>query len=105
MRIKTHHAGIPVVVMTAWSSVELAVEAMQRGAVDFIQKPWDNARVLAVVEKHTNNRRQAQRNERRSPVTFSSGFFQTRWSSATVVSSSAAYAYRLKKSAATITIF
>jgi sigma-B regulation protein RsbU (phosphoserine phosphatase) len=49
--------------MTAWSSVELAVEAMQRGAVDFIQKPWDNSRVLAIVEKHTTNRRQAQRNE------------------------------------------
>ena len=49
--------------MTAWSSVDLAVEAMQRGAVDFIQKPWDNARVIAVVDKQTNHRRQAQRNE------------------------------------------
>ena len=63
MRIKTQYTGIPVVVMTAWSSVELAVEAMQRGAVDFVQKPWDNTRVLAVVEKHTTHRRQSQRNE------------------------------------------
>lgn len=63
MRIKTQHATVPVVVMTAWSSVELAVEAMQAGAVDFIQKPWDNTRVLAVVEKHTTNRRLSQRNE------------------------------------------
>ena len=40
---------LPVVVMTAWGSVELAVEAMRRGARDFIQKPWDNARLVAVV--------------------------------------------------------
>lgn len=39
----------PVVVMTAWGSIDLAVEAMRRGACDFIQKPWDNARALAVV--------------------------------------------------------
>jgi DNA-binding NtrC family response regulator len=36
----------PVLVMTAWSSVEGAVEAMQRGARDYVQKPWDNARLL-----------------------------------------------------------
>ena len=35
--------------MTAWGSVELAVEAMRRGARDFIQKPWDNARLIAIV--------------------------------------------------------
>jgi DNA-binding NtrC family response regulator len=40
---------LPVIVMTAWSSVDLAVEAMRRGARDFIQKPWDNARVIAIV--------------------------------------------------------
>jgi DNA-binding NtrC family response regulator len=40
---------LPVVVMTAWGSVELAVEAMRRGARDFVQKPWDNARLLAIV--------------------------------------------------------
>jgi DNA-binding NtrC family response regulator len=39
----------PVVVMTAWGSIDLAVEAMRRGARDFIQKPWDNARALEVV--------------------------------------------------------
>ena len=37
---------LPVVVMTAWGSVEIAVEAMRRGARDFVQKPWDNARLL-----------------------------------------------------------
>ncbi len=40
---------LPVVVMTAWGSVGLAVEAMRRGARDFIQKPWDNARLLAIL--------------------------------------------------------
>jgi len=41
---------IPVIVMTAWGSVELAVEAMRRGARDFIQKPWENARLIAIVK-------------------------------------------------------
>ena len=45
-RIQALDPPLPVVVMTAWGSVELAVEAMRRGARDFIQKPWDNARLL-----------------------------------------------------------
>ena len=40
---------LPVVVMTAWGSVEGAVEAMRRGARDYVQKPWDNARLLATL--------------------------------------------------------
>lgn len=48
-RIQSADPTLPVVVMTAWGSVDLAVEAMRRGARDFIQKPWDNARLLAVV--------------------------------------------------------
>ena len=40
---------LPVIVMTAWGSVELAVEAMRRGARDFVRKPWDNARLLAIL--------------------------------------------------------
>ena len=39
----------PVVVMTAWGSVDLAVEAMRRGARDFIQKPWENERISAII--------------------------------------------------------
>ena len=35
-------SALPVIVMTAWGNVELAVEAMRRGARDFIQKPWEN---------------------------------------------------------------
>lgn len=40
---------LPIIVMTAWASVETAVEAMQRGARDYVQKPWDNARLLATL--------------------------------------------------------
>ena len=40
--IKKLESALPIVVMTAWATVELAVEAMRRGAGDFIQKPWDN---------------------------------------------------------------
>ncbi len=42
-------ATLPAVVMTAWGSVDKAVEAMRRGARDFIEKPWDNARLLATL--------------------------------------------------------
>jgi DNA-binding NtrC family response regulator len=48
-RLQSMDRTLPVVVMTAWSSVEVAVEAMRRGARDFIEKPWDNARLLAIV--------------------------------------------------------
>jgi phosphoserine phosphatase RsbU/P len=44
----------PIIAMTGWSTVELAVQAMQRGACDFIPKPWDNGRFLEVVRKHVN---------------------------------------------------
>ena len=44
-----YNSRLPVIVMTAWASVDLAVEAMRRGACDFIQKPWDNARLLTVL--------------------------------------------------------
>jgi DNA-binding NtrC family response regulator len=42
-------ATLPVIVMTAWGSLELAVEAMRRGARDFIQKPWENERLISVI--------------------------------------------------------
>ncbi len=41
--------ALGVVVMTAWGSIELAVEAMRQGARDFVQKPWENSRLLAIV--------------------------------------------------------
>src|SRR2546427_6241083 len=48
-RLQSLDNTLPVVVMTAWGSVELAVEAMRRGARDFIQKPWENARLISIL--------------------------------------------------------
>jgi DNA-binding NtrC family response regulator len=48
-RIQQAEPSLPVVVTTAWGSVEVAVEAMRRGARDFVQKPWENARLLSVL--------------------------------------------------------
>ena len=48
-RIRQIDNALPIVVMTAWATVELAVEAMKRGARDFVTKPWDNQRLLAIV--------------------------------------------------------
>ena len=59
--IRQRDAQIPVIVMTAWANVDLAVEAMRRGANDFIQKPWENARLLTILrtqlELHAAQRR------------------------------------------------
>ena len=48
-KIRQVDNSLPIVVMTAWATVELAVEAMKRGARDFVTKPWDNQRLLAIV--------------------------------------------------------
>jgi phosphoserine phosphatase RsbU/P len=53
-QLRAQRREVPVIAMTGWSTIELAVEAMQRGACDFIPKPWDNRRFLSVVEKHLN---------------------------------------------------
>src|SRR5262249_12574846 len=52
-RIRSLDNTLPVVVMTAWGSVNIAVEAMRRGARDFIQKPWDNPRLLSILRTQT----------------------------------------------------
>src|SRR4051812_8185496 len=48
-RIQAIDSTLPVIAMTAWGSIELAVEAMRRGARDFVLKPWENARLLTIV--------------------------------------------------------
>ena len=48
-RVRVIDSTLPVIVMTAWGSIEGAVEAMRRGARDYVQKPWDNARLLATL--------------------------------------------------------
>jgi len=50
----------PIVVMTAWGNIELAVEAMRCGASDFIQKPWDNARLLETIDKQSRRREKSE---------------------------------------------
>src|SRR6201988_1274717 len=49
-RIQVIDSILPVIVMTAWGTVKLAVEAMRRGARDFVQKPWENERLLSIVK-------------------------------------------------------
>lgn len=63
-RIQSMDSTLPVVVMTAWGSVELAVEAMRRGARDFIQKPWDNARLLSVIRTQIELSRALRKGQR-----------------------------------------
>ena len=48
-KIQEIDSTLPIVVMTAWATIDVAVEAMKRGARDFVPKPWDNERLLAIV--------------------------------------------------------
>jgi DNA-binding NtrC family response regulator len=60
-RVKEIDSQLPVVVMTAWGNIELAVEAIRRGAGDFIQKPWENARLLSVLKTQMELHRSRKR--------------------------------------------
>jgi DNA-binding NtrC family response regulator len=62
-RIHTADQTLPIVVMTAWGSVNVAVEVMRRGARDFVQKPWDNERLLSIVRTQTELGRAIRRGE------------------------------------------
>jgi phosphoserine phosphatase RsbU/P len=53
-RLRAQCRDVPIIAMTGWSTIELAVEAMHRGACDFIPKPWDNRHLLSVIDKHLN---------------------------------------------------
>jgi len=67
-RIKATDSIVPIVVMTAWGSIELAVEAMHRGVGDFVVKPWNNSHLLDILrtqlELGASRRRQLQAEER-----------------------------------------
>jgi DNA-binding NtrC family response regulator len=63
-RIQSLDGRPVVVVMTAWGSVELAVEAMRRGAKDFVQKPWENQRLLSIIRTQVDLFRTQRRAER-----------------------------------------
>ena len=56
-RIQEFDSRLPVIVMTAWANIDLAVESIKRGARDFIQKPWENERLLSLVRVHAELRR------------------------------------------------
>ena len=60
-RVKEIDSQLPVVVMTAWGNIDLAVEAIRRGAGDFIQKPWENARLLSVLKTQMELHRSRKR--------------------------------------------
>jgi DNA-binding NtrC family response regulator len=62
-QLRSHDQTLPLVVMTAWGSVEVAVEAMRRGARDFVQKPWENARLLAIVRTQVELARALRRQQ------------------------------------------
>ncbi len=63
-QLRSHDSTLPIVVMTAWGSVEVAVEAMRRGARDFVQKPWENARLLAIVRTQVELARALRRQQK-----------------------------------------
>jgi FixJ family two-component response regulator len=65
-RIHALDPALPIVVMTAWGTVDLAVQAMRRGVCDFVQKPWDNRHLLQTLAKQVKHA-QARRS------------FKTRW--------------------------
>ena len=63
-RMNAIDATLPVIVMTAWGTVELAVEALHRGARDFVQKPWDNTRLLTILRTQIELARSLRREAR-----------------------------------------
>ncbi len=60
-RIRSFDAHTPIVLMTAWGTINLAVEGMRRGAQDFVEKPWDNERLLTVLRTQVALGRALQR--------------------------------------------
>jgi DNA-binding NtrC family response regulator len=63
-RLRAVDESLPVVVMTAWASVDVAVEAMRRGARDFVEKPWDNARLVRILRNQIDLHRALRRGQR-----------------------------------------
>jgi sigma-B regulation protein RsbU (phosphoserine phosphatase) len=63
-RIRALDSLLPVIVLTAWSSIDLAVDAMRRGASDFVQKPWDNHELLQKLQTQLSRAREQRRAKR-----------------------------------------
>jgi sigma-B regulation protein RsbU (phosphoserine phosphatase) len=62
-RVQAFDRLLPVIVMTGWGSVDIAVEAMRRGVRDFVQKPWDNAHLLATLRQEIEAGRARRRED------------------------------------------
>jgi len=60
-RVHALDPALPVVVMTGWATLDIAVEALRFGVRDFVQKPWDNDRVVATIRQHADARRASRR--------------------------------------------
>jgi phosphoserine phosphatase RsbU/P len=65
--LKASETAPPIVVMTGWATVGLAVEVMQRGVGDFVEKPWVNSRLLEILQKQIEMGRE-RRTARRSAI-------------------------------------
>jgi serine phosphatase RsbU (regulator of sigma subunit) len=65
-QIRSVNKLLPVVVLTGWGSLDLAVEAMRRGASDFVQKPWENLQLLQKLQDQISRARAEQRVQRQS---------------------------------------
>jgi DNA-binding NtrC family response regulator len=63
-QLRDYDPTLPVVVMTAWASIQLVVEAMQKGARDFVQKPWDNARLRTIIRNQIELGRALRKSQR-----------------------------------------
>src|SRR3954470_644669 len=63
-RLQALDGAPPVVVMTAWASIDGAVEAMRRGARDYVEKPWDNRRLLATLRTQVELGRALRKSQR-----------------------------------------
>ena len=69
--IRKLDSDLPVIVMTAWGTIDLAVEAMRLGAGDFIEKPWDNQRLMSVIRNQlalADSRGEAARLKRENEI-------------------------------------
>ena len=67
-RMKAGHSTFPILIMTGHGDVPLAVEAMKLGAVDFLEKPFEDDRLVGMIER-PSSRRSRPRGARRSPRT------------------------------------
>ncbi|KGJ89185.1 sigma-54-dependent transcriptional regulator [Colwellia psychrerythraea] len=63
-QLQSKNISVPVVVMTAWASIDIAVQAMQLNAIDFIEKPWKNTRLVAIVKQQIDSAKLHKENAR-----------------------------------------